>query len=106
MADVFLRCASILSAVCGMAWLALAMKAHWLQVWEGSTYSAALAGRLRARGASALLVSLCACLAVDHASMATLVWVMTSSAAALIVAMALAYRPRWLSWLGDPLSKL
>jgi hypothetical protein len=35
----------------------------------------------------------------ETVSMAALVWVMTSSASALILSMTLVYRPRWLAWL-------
>ena len=82
-----------------MAWLALAMEAHWSQVRSRGLYGARVARRLRWLGTGALLLSLSACLFVDHASMAALVWVMTLSAAALAVAMVLAYRPRLLWWL-------
>ena len=43
-------------------------------------------------GAAGLLVALC--LAVDHASMASLVWFMALAGAALSVAFTLAWRPR------------
>jgi hypothetical protein len=82
-----------------MAWLALAMEAHWSQVRSPTAHSAAIARRLRSFGAGALALSLLACLAADHASMAALVWVMIVSASAVAVAMTLAYRPRWLFWL-------
>lgn len=84
-----------------MAWLALAMEVHWSQVRATASYSAARARKLRGLGAAALLVSLAACLAADHPSMAGLVWIMTLSVSALTVAMTLAYRPRWLSWLAS-----
>lgn len=43
-------------------------------------------------GAAGLLVALC--LAVDHASMAALVWFMALAGAALGIAFALSWRPR------------
>jgi hypothetical protein len=82
-----------------MAWLALAMEVHWSQVRSPAAHSATAARRLRSFGAGALVLSLFACFAADHASMAALVWVMTVSASTFVVAMILAYRPRWLSWL-------
>jgi hypothetical protein len=82
-----------------MACLALAMEAHWCQIRTPASFSAARARKLRGFGASALLSSLAGCLVADHATVAGLVWVMTLSASALTVAMTLAYRPRWLSWL-------
>ena len=42
------------------------------------------------------MLALALCLRADHASMAVLVWVMTLSGAALLVAFLLAARPRWL----------
>jgi uncharacterized protein DUF3325 len=99
MADPLLLTASFALSVCGMAWLALAMKPHWVQVRGSAPHSATTARNLRVAGAVALLLSLVVCLLVDHASMASLVWVMNVSASALIVAMTLAYRPSWLSWL-------
>jgi hypothetical protein len=87
-----------------MAWLALAMKPHWAQVQSTKPHTAAVARRLRVAGAVALLLSLAASLGADHPSMALLVWVMTLSVSAVIVAMALAYWPKcfiWLSWLPD-----
>lgn len=99
MAEPLLLAAAFLASVCGMSWLALAMKPHWAQVRGSAPYSTTTARNLRAAGAVALLLSLVVCLLVDHASMASLVWVMSVSASALIVAMTLTYKPRWLSWL-------
>jgi hypothetical protein len=99
MAEPLLLAGSFALSVCGMAWLALALKPHWAQVRGSTPHSATTARNLRSAGAAALLLSLVGCLLADHASMASLVWVMNVSAAALIVAMTLAYRPGWLSWL-------
>jgi hypothetical protein len=99
MAETLLLCAAMLSCVCGMAWLALAMKVHWRQVRADEPPSRGSVLALRALGALALLASLAICLRVDHASMAWLVWVMSVIPAILIVAFVLAWRPHWLSWL-------
>ncbi|WP_437723808.1 DUF3325 domain-containing protein [Sorangium sp. So ce861] len=104
MSDLTLLTATFVCAVCGMAWLALAMKPHWAQVQSAKPHTAAVARRLRVAGVVALLLSLAASLGADHPSMAVLVWVMTLSVSAVIVAMALAYWPKcliWLSWLPD-----
>jgi hypothetical protein len=98
MHDSWLLAVSFACAFCGMSWLALAMEVHWSQV-RGATRRPTASCRLRVAGAAALVVSLVVCLIADHPSMASLVWVMMASASALIVAMLLAYRPRWLSWL-------
>lgn len=87
----------------GMACLALAMEAHWSQVRAGCALSPGGAWRLRALGVAGLALSLVLCLAADHPSMAALVWVMTIGASALVVALTLTWRPRWLAvlaWVG------
>jgi hypothetical protein len=99
MADGVLSAASFLCAVCGMAWLALAMQVHWSQVRNHATHGAAVARRSRSFGAFALALSLVGCFVADHPSVAALVWVMTLSASAFAVAMTLAFKPRLLSWL-------
>ena len=99
MADALFLAASFLCAFAGMSWLALALKPHWAQVRGAVPHNAPLARRLRFLGTTCLMLSLAICLALDHASMACLVWIMTLGAAALLVAMALAYAPRSLSWL-------
>lgn len=99
MRDVTNLVAALLACICGLAWLALAMEPHWRQVRGDVPISRRLAFALRVLGAAALLVSLLLCLQVDHASMASLVWVMSLAAAALIVAFTLSWRPRALAWL-------
>ncbi|KAF1042928.1 DUF3325 family protein [Xylophilus sp.] len=94
MRDALLLAAAQAAALIGLGWLALAMDAHWEQVrgsWPPPPRAAVL---LRVLGAAALAGSLALCLAVDHASMAVLVWVMALAAAALVLAFTLAWRPR------------
>lgn len=86
---------AVAACVAGMGWLALAMPAHAQQVW-GAAASPATVRVLRVLGAHALAVSLVLCLAVDHASMAVLVWVMALAGAALAVAFTLSWRAHWL----------
>lgn len=87
--------AALAASVAGMGWLALSMPVHAQQVW-GVTLSAAASRRLRVGGTLALFAALLLCLAVDHATMASLVWAMGLTAAAVGVAMTLAWRPCWL----------
>jgi len=87
--------AALLAGVAGMGWLALAMPAHAQQVW-GVAASPATVRILRVLGALGLAAALALCLAVDHASMAVLVWVMALAGSALVVALTLAWRARWL----------
>jgi uncharacterized membrane protein len=97
MRDELMLLGALVSSVAGMGWLALAMDVHWEQVRGKTPRSPALTRGLRVLGGLALLVSLVLCLAVDHATMASLVWVMAIAVAALIIALALAWRARWLA---------
>ena len=90
--------AALLSSLAGMGWLALSMPVHAQQVW-GAALSTGTVRLLRVAGALALAAALVLCLAVDHATMASLVWVMGLTAAAVSVAMTLSWRPHWLRWL-------
>ena len=98
MPDALLHAATLLACVAGMGWLALAMDVHARQAW-GRALAPGAARLLRVLGGTALVVGLLLALAADHASMAVLVWVMALAGAALAVAFALAWRPRWLRWL-------
>ena len=80
--------AALLSSLAGMAWLALSMQVHALQVWPRQPSPATLR-LLRILGGFSVCVALVLCLAVDHATMAVLVWVMALSAAAMLVAFTL-----------------
>jgi hypothetical protein len=84
-------------SVAGMAWLALAMDAHWRQVRGAVAARRAVVLGLRLAGALALAVSLLLCLRADHPTMAALVWVMSLAVGGLCVAFALAWRPRALA---------
>lgn len=88
--------AAFLTTLIGMGWLALAMNAHWRQVRQGLP-SANTIRALRILGGAALFVSLVLCLSVDHASMASLVWIMLLATAAMSIAFLLTWRPRVLA---------
>lgn len=104
MLDGFLLFGAFLATLTAMGWLALAMNAHWKQVYQGLP-SPRTAIVLRSLGGSGLLVSLLLCLSVDHASMASLVWVMLLGAAAMIIAFTLTLRPHWLGFLALPFAR-
>ena len=87
---------ALLAALAGMGWLAVAMPVHWQQVECGGPPSRRAALAARGLGALGIAASFALCFAADHASMASLVWVMTLSAAALGVALLLSWRPGWL----------
>jgi len=99
MADELLLTSAVFCSFCGMSWFALAKQPHWTQIRGLQPLTARMIRRLQALGSAALFASLVLCLRADAASMAALVWVMTLSASALLVAFTLAWRPRWLGWL-------
>jgi hypothetical protein len=94
MAEALLLLAAVLANFAGMAWLALAMEAHWEQV-RGSTarLRAGTAATMRLAAVVAIAAALVLCLRADHPTMAVLVWIMTLTGAAVTVALALAWRP-------------
>jgi hypothetical protein len=94
---------ALAAAIAGMGWFALSLEAHWSQLPGTARRSARVVPGLRIAGAIALGVSLLLCLGVDHGSMAALVWGMSMTAGALVVAFTLAWRPRWLAPLVWPL---
>jgi hypothetical protein len=102
--QALLLAAALLSSVVGSAWLALAMDAHWVQVRGPQTVPAAVC-TLRVLGVAALMASLMLCLMADHPTMAVLVWVMALAGAALVVALMLSWRARWLAPLAAPFTR-
>ncbi len=99
MPDSLLLGLALLSALCAMGWLALGMNVHWQQVYGNVASSTRTVRIVRVLGACALVVSMLLCLSSDHASIASLVWVMALAAAVFLVAFLLSWRPRWLAWL-------
>ena len=101
----FMLSVACFATTLGLAFLALAMDVHWEQVRRNAqTHS--VQRLLHGIGAVALLVSLSLCVAVDHATMAVLVWIMLLAPAAALVAALLAWRPHWLAilvaWVPQP----
>jgi hypothetical protein len=99
MREAVMLLAALLACICGLAWFAFAMEPHWRQVRGDVPIKRGTVNVLRMLGAAALIGALLLCLQVDHVSMASLVWVMSLAAAALIIAFTLAWRPRTLAWL-------
>ena len=95
MPDALLLTAAFAANVISLGWLALSMDVHWEQV-RGSTETMPrrTARTLRWLGTLGLVVALGLCLAVDHASMASLVWFMELAGAALAITFTLSWRPR------------
>lgn len=91
---------------CGIAWLALAMRVHWVQVFTRRPRSPRARLVLRLMGGAALLMSFLMFVQSSHISMAPLVWLMSLVGSAITVAMLLAWRPRVLAplapWLMQP----
>lgn len=104
MPDHWLLAIAVLFNVTGFAWLALSMDVHWKQVRGSGKPTPRARIVLRLAGILAFLLSLVLCNLSDHATIASLVWVMALTAGALAVAFTLTSRPTWLrplSWLGD-----
>jgi len=91
---LWLVAALVLSGA-GMSWFALAMPAHWQQVFAEPA-ARSLRGALRMLGAAAVLASAGCCLQADHASIAVLVWIMLNTGAGVAVTLTLAHRPELL----------
>jgi hypothetical protein len=90
MPESLLLFVAFLQAFVGMAWLALAMPVHWQQVHDTRPLPHWRTLVLRVTAAVALSASGCACLNVDHPSIAVLVWVMLLAVSAWITAFMLA----------------
>lgn len=99
MPDALLLLLAVLANIAGLGWLALAMDVHWEQAFGPVPASRGTVVLLRVLGVAGLVVSLLLCLAVDHASMASLVWFMTLAGAALTIAFTAAWKARWLALL-------
>lgn len=98
MVKVTLLFFAIAVCVCGMAWFALSLESHWRQL-RSNTPSRTVVRQLRLLGWASMVVSLLLCLAADHATMASLVWVMSLAASTLIISFTLTWRPRLLNLL-------
>lgn len=94
MPDALLLTAAVAANVIGLGWLALSMDVHWQQVRGAESLARSTVRVLRWLGAVGVVFSLALCLAVDHASMAVLVWFMALAGAALTIAFTLSWRPR------------
>jgi hypothetical protein len=97
MREALLLTLAFVAGATGMGWLALAKLPHWRLVTGQPAQDRSTRRALRIAGSAALAMSLILCLAADHISMSFLVWIMIQAAAALGVAMILAYRPRLLA---------
>lgn len=91
--EALLLVGALLVTSASIAWLALAMPVHWEQVRGTDRLSRRSTAALRVLGVIGLLASLTLCLVVDHGSMASLVWVMSVAASALLTALLLSWRP-------------
>jgi len=92
MVNLYLTAAAVL-CVLGLGWLSLTIDAHWKQVRKDKP-SRQTIHVLRYLGWTALFASLLLCLAADHPTMASLVWIMLLAASALTVAFTFTLRPR------------
>ena len=97
MRDPLLLLAASVCCLLAFSWFALAMDVHWQQVRATGAPAPSVKRLLRMLAIAALAVSLGLCLSVDHATMASLVWVMLIAASALAVTFTLSWQPRWLA---------
>ena len=104
MLDGLLLLGAFVVTLAGFGWLALAMNAHWKQVYKGVP-PVRTVHFLRGLGSAALFISLVLCLSVDHASMASLVWIMLLAVSAASIAFTLTLRPHWLRILAFPFAR-
>jgi hypothetical protein len=95
MPDAFVYALVLLLLVLALAWLALAMERHWRQLRRQSALSRRTVLALRVLGTTGLGASLALCLWLDHATIASLVWVMALVPAALAVTFTFSWRPQW-----------
>ena len=96
MLKLILLVLAMTSSLSGMAWLALAKKAHWYQLSGERSIPQNKQMLYRLLGYAALLVSLALCILADNTSIAILVWIMSMTLALICIAFTLSFRPQWL----------
>ena len=82
---------------CGIAWLALGMRVHWVQVFIRRPRSPRARLVLRLLGGAAVFMSFLMFAQTSHISIAPLVWIMSLVGSAIVVTLILAWRPRVLA---------
>jgi len=97
--ELALSFAAFACSVCGMGWLSLGLESHWVQVFGSAPRFASGARGLYLLGTMAHAGSLVLLMLVEEPSVAVVVWVMTLTASAFLIAVTLAYRPRVLAFL-------
>lgn len=96
MTSGLLLLAAFAAAWLGFACLALAMDRNWEQVFGQRVDRSPYRGRLRALGWPLLGAAYALCWLRDGASFGSLLWMVLIGAAAMAVALVLAWRPHWL----------
>lgn len=91
----WLALAAVLMVV-SMAWIALGMENHWKQVYPTFPRSKTITRILKAGGIGGMLAVAGLCRLVDTPGMAVLVWCMLLSVSIGLIALLLAWRPRYL----------
>lgn len=84
------------ASLAGFTWLALAMQAHWKQVYGNTEAGQRTRLALRVLGAAGLLIAGTLCFAADRPSMAILVWLMLMASSAVAVTFTLSWKPQLL----------
>lgn len=86
MSDAALLLIALMTAIFGMASMALSISAHWRQLFPQRTQSAVMRIVLRLAGAGLIAAALLVCMAADPFTMAILVWPMLLMIGAGVVA--------------------
>lgn len=102
MAEALLLLTALAACIAGMGWLALSLNVHWRQVHGNAQQPAGRVRCLRMQGVAGLAASLVPCLAAANPSIASLLWIMLLSTAALMIAFTLTRRAHWLRLLSSP----
>lgn len=91
--------AAVLAALLGFALLALSQDRHYERVFESDRPDDRVPYLQRVIGFTSICSALPLCIATEGAGFGSLLWVVLMGAAAMAVAQALSWRPRWLRWM-------
>lgn len=96
MRDLLFATGLSVAVYCGFMSLALSQAKHWTRMIEASRCPPHVARRLRILGWLTLAATFALSVSREGASFGSLLWSCLISAAAMAVALTLAWKPRWL----------
>ena len=103
MSDVAMLLAGLAGSCLGFALLALSQNRHWHRI-TGQPRPSTAVKVLRSVGYGLFGIALAIAIARDGASFGTILWAMTLSTSAGVVALVLTWRPTWLRYIAMPWS--